>query len=98
VQVGAAHAAAADPDPDLTGTWFRHISFDPAQRTVVDMGAVVDRPGEHQTILAARRRALVVTTGSCSGVVGDQMVHRKAEEEGRTAVVRPTTTTQRGAS
>jgi hypothetical protein len=54
MQIGAADTAATDADPDLSGTGRRHIAGDPAQRSVVNRGGVVDNPSFHATIIPRR--------------------------------------------
>ena len=47
VQVGAAHAAAANADADLAGPGFRGVALHPGQRAGVDRTARVDDPTPH---------------------------------------------------
>jgi hypothetical protein len=47
VQVGTANAAAAHPDPNLSGTGLRLISLNPAERALVNRCAPFHNPGSH---------------------------------------------------
>ena len=48
MQVGAAHPAAGDADPDLSGPRYREFPFDPAQWLFVDRRALLYYPSLHR--------------------------------------------------